>query len=151
MSADSSTRISPVTSHHPHRSANAGLRRGWLACGCVLVIVTIVLSVWPRLEVPSFPSVSDKIQHVVAYASLMFWFAQLALSTRWRAATAGALIVLGIVIEFVQIGVPGRTFEIADMVANTVGVLAGWLAAPPRTPNLLAALRTKVSAVPNRS
>ena len=124
------------------------MRRLWATGGFALVVLTIVLSVWPGPETPSFPSVSDKIAHAAMYASLTFWFGQLTLSARSRATIAGALIVLGIAIEFVQIGVPGRTFEIADMVANTIGVLAGWFAAPPRTPNLFEALRTKLERRP---
>ena len=30
-----------------------------------------------------------------------------------------------------------KTFEVADRVANAIGVAAGWLFAPPRLPNYL--------------
>ena len=47
----------------------------------------------------------------------------------WRAA-----------LEFAQ-GLTGyRSFEVIDMVANTLGVLIGWTIAPPRGPDLLSRL-----------
>ena len=36
-----------------------------------------------------------------------------------------AMILTGIALEFAQRLVPGRSFEIADMVANTLGVFTG--------------------------
>ena len=55
----------------------------------------------------------------------MFWFAYLYRRMPTRALYAVGFIAMGIAIEFLQ-GFTGRHFEVADMAANTVGVLLGW-------------------------
>ena len=90
----------------------------------------------------AFPQVGveqgDKYMHAFAYSALMVWFASLYAGRPRRLALAGALIGLGIALEFLQGLTDYRTFEIADMVADAAGVCAGWLCAPPRLPNFLA-------------
>ena len=99
-----------------------------VAIGWTLVAAVIVLSV-----IPSPPSVdidqSDKLEHLLAYGSLMFWFSQLYPTTRMRLAYAAGFIAMGITLEFVQRQLPYRSFEVLDMVANSIGVLLGWAAA----------------------
>ena len=56
----------------------------------------------------------------------MLWFCVLYRRLRVRAFYAFGFIALGVALEFVQATTPYRSFEIADMVANTVGVLFGW-------------------------
>jgi hypothetical protein len=46
-------------------------------------------------------------------------------------------VALGIALEFVQGWTDYRTFEVADMVADALGVAVGWALAPPRLPNFL--------------
>jgi glycopeptide antibiotics resistance protein len=53
----------------------------------------------------------------------MFWFAQL---YERRLACAVGFIALGIALEFAQGGLGYRSFELYDMLANALGVLAGW-------------------------
>jgi len=104
------------------------LRRLWLAAGCALVAAIVWLSV-----TPSPPEIDvqegDKFEHVAAYAALMFWFCQLHTGRNARLAYAIAFIALGVGLEFVQRALGYRTFEVADMVADAIGVGAGWLAA----------------------
>ncbi|HZM35842.1 MAG TPA: VanZ family protein [Burkholderiales bacterium] len=72
---------------------------------------------------------SDKVGHLLAYAALMFWFSQLYLSRSLRLIHAAIFLLMGIGLEVLQ-GISGlRTYEIMDMLANTAGVLLGWLAA----------------------
>ena len=79
---------------------------------------------------PSPPQVefreSDKVGHMLAYGLLMFWFAEL--YTR-RMFFALGFIAMGVGLEFVQGMLGYRTFDVFDMLANTLGVLLGWLAA----------------------
>ena len=56
----------------------------------------------------------------------MFWFCVLYRPVRVRAFYALGFVAMGITLEFVQRWLGYRTFEVADMVANTVGVAAGW-------------------------
>ena len=44
---------------------------------------------------------------------------------------------MGIAIEYLQRATGYRTFEVADMIADAVGVATGWLLAPPRLPHVL--------------
>jgi VanZ family protein len=93
--------------------------------------------------IPSPPQVlpmdqADKAEHMLAFGSLMFWFAQVYLPLRARLATAGLLVALGVAIEFVQGQTGYRSFEYADMGADCAGIFVGWVLAPPRLANLYA-------------
>ena len=55
----------------------------------------------------------------------MLWFAQLYRPTSARILYAAGFVAMGIALEIVQ-GAVGRTYEIEDMFANTIGVLLGW-------------------------
>ena len=46
-------------------------------------------------------------------------------------------VAMGIGLEFLQGLTDYRTFEVADMMADAAGVSLGWLAAPPRLPEML--------------
>jgi VanZ family protein len=84
----------------------------------------------------------DKVQHLVAYAGLMLWFAQVQTDPAERRVTALLLVALGVVLELAQ-GLTGyRSLSFVDMAANTGGVALGWLAAPPRMPNAFARVAT---------
>jgi VanZ family protein len=69
--------------------------------------------------------VSTKTLHFCAYA----WLALLALFAVERrplaVLAAFAMILLGIALEFGQRLVPGRSFELRDMLINSFGVLTG--------------------------
>lgn len=71
----------------------------------------------------------DKLGHFLAYGVLMFWFAFLYRGTRARLAYAFLWIAMGVALEFAQRATGYRSFELADMAANALGVLAGALAA----------------------
>lgn len=101
------------------------LRTLWLAIGYALVALIIFLSL-----TPSPPSIDveqgDKLGHLLAYGSLMFWFCQLYASRRSRIAHAIAFAALGVALEFAQGMTDYRTFEYYDMLANATGVVLGW-------------------------
>jgi VanZ family protein len=101
----------------------AALAGGWLYAAAI---------VWLSLT-PSPPQVDiangDKLGHLLAYAGLMFWFCWLYRGWKIRSAYAVAWIALGIGLEFAQRATGYRSFELADMAANALGVLAGALAA----------------------
>jgi VanZ family protein len=67
----------------------------------------------------------------------MFWFSQIYPRARTRLFIALSLALMGVALEIAQGYTTYRSFEYADMVANATGVLLGWLAAPPRTGNVL--------------
>jgi VanZ family protein len=119
-------------------SAASWFRRAWIVIGWVGISAVIVLSL-----IPSPPQLlpveqGDKVEHMLAFGSLMFWFAQVYAQRGRRLTTAGLLAALGIAIEFAQGDTGYRTFEYADMGADCAGIIVGWLLAPPRLPNLYA-------------
>ena len=102
----------------------------------MLVLLVIYLSLTPdpvQLKVPH----GDKLGHVLAYAALMSWFANLYEVSVRRMQFAIGLIALGISLEFVQRWTGYRSFEVADMIASAAGVAVGWVYASPRIPNYL--------------
>ena len=118
--------------HLQHRT----LRRAWRVVGVGLILFVIWASLTPHpISIPV--EQGDKVGHFAAYGTLMFWFAQLDARQRTRMAYAIAFVALGIALEFAQRLTDYRMFEVADMVANAIGVIIGWVASPPRGPDIL--------------
>lgn len=91
----------------------------------VAVVAVVFLSVTPRPLPTSGPLLSDKVQHLAAYAVLAvlggFGFA----AGRRIGRVALALFALGVAMEIVQSFVPGRFAGLDDVVANSTGILIG--------------------------
>ena len=88
-----------------------------------VLISIVVLSVMPSPPSVDFES-SDKVGHLLAYATLMGWFALLYPARRPRLAVS--FVSLGVLLECVQGALGYRSLEFADMLANSLGVLLGW-------------------------
>jgi len=135
-----------------HRTSDGSVRWRslWQTIGALLVALVIYLSLTP--DPITLPGANgDKGGHVLAYATLMFWFAQLDLRLRRRIAWATTFVAMGIALEFVQRAIGYRSFEVLDMLAGACGVAVGWLAAPPRLPNLLRVVEARTPALPHRT
>lgn len=113
-------------------------RRIWLTLGVVWVGAVCYLSLASLRSVP-MPHIDhiDKFFHFMTYAGLMGWFAQLYWSSSTRVLLAGGLVAMGIGLEFLQALTPERQLEVADMLANSAGVLTAWLVARGRLQQLL--------------
>lgn len=113
-----------------------GLAGFWKAAGWLLVLAIIALSLMPA---PPDLGVNqgDKLGHLATYGLVTLWFAQPYTGLRQRIWLALGMIALGCALEYAQRATGYRTFDVADMVADALGVALGWLAAPPRLPNLL--------------
>jgi VanZ family protein len=100
------------------------LRVLWFAA----VLVVIVGSLLPSTSLPMRAlgslHVSDKIEHFGAYAVLAFLPALHERKGFVIAAALGA-VALGVALEFGQLFSGWRNFEIADMVADAIGVCFG--------------------------
>jgi VanZ family protein len=108
------------------------LRRCWIAIGWFGVVLLLYLSLTPRP--PEIPvEQGDKLGHILAYATLTYWWAQLLVTMSQRLRLAAVLLALGIAIEFVQGWTGWRTFDYYDMLADAIGIAIGWAAAWPRT------------------
>jgi VanZ family protein len=106
------------------------LRILWLAAVAAVMVGSLLPGSSLPIQALGKLQVSDKLMHFAAYAVLAFLPS---LHERWPAlaATLAGAISLGVLLEFGQMLSPGRNFEIADMVADTVGVLCGLILALP--------------------
>ncbi|HTV03635.1 MAG TPA: VanZ family protein [Luteitalea sp.] len=112
-------------------------RVAWLpALGWAGII--FLLSSQPVL--PSPPGVNDKLAHAIAYGILAAACLLGATAGHWRRVAAGTVglalliaVVYGASDEFHQSFVPGRTPDVADLLADTVGAVTAlsvlWLSA----------------------
>lgn len=69
---------------------------------------------------------SDKLVHFFAFSGLFLWFGQLYRRSIHRLLIA-KLVLFGLFIEISQSFTQYRSFELADLIADSTGVFAGWL------------------------
>jgi VanZ family protein len=111
--------------------------RLWAIAGWLIVGAIVWLSVTPSPPDPGFEQ-GDKLEHVLAYGVLTFWFCQVYASPRTQLGIAVGFIAMGVGLEFVQGALVYRTYDELDMLANASGVIAGWAAARAAGPNAFA-------------
>ena len=107
----------------------ARMRYSWfwklLAWGMLLTVVGLTLTPRPP-EFGRLPLLSwDKAQHFIAYTALMWTFLHAWEGShvqRW----AILLLVTGVGLEILQGVIGVRVMEYSDMLANSLGVLAGY-------------------------
>jgi VanZ family protein len=108
--------------------AGSRLQRIWILLGWGWVTLVIYLSLTASPPIPDVePFKWDKFNHFLAYGWLMFWFAQIYHRTPARIGFALLFIAMGVGMEFLQGLGQTRHFEYADMLANTIGVLVGYV------------------------
>ena len=96
----------------------------WQAIGWLMVAYVIYVTLTP--QPPSAGKILwDKIYHFAGYFGLMAWFAQLTQQFKQRLLIAVGFCLLGVLLEFGQRMGMARHFEFADMLANSLGVVAG--------------------------
>ena len=91
----------------------------------------------------SFPY-EDKLYHAFAYFVLMAWFGQIYHAPLQRNTFAFLFVALGLSMEYMQSFDPERMAEFADMVANIVGVLIGYMLTATRFKRTLLAIEKKL-------
>lgn len=103
-------------------------RRVWFLAGLAIAGTIAVACLLPAHELPK-TGLSDKLEHVLAFAVLAFWFGSI-LVRRDLAWLALSLVAFGAVIELGQATMGwGRHADARDVVADTAGVAAGLLLA----------------------
>ena len=107
-----------------------------LALGFGFVGLVFYLSLAPDLPDTGVPN-GMKIGHVLAYAWLMLWFAQIYRLNAVRYAGALTFCTMGIGLEYVQGLTDYRGFEYSDMLTNSAGVGIGLLLSHTRFQNTL--------------
>lgn len=114
------------------------LRFLWLTIGYALVALVVFLSLTSSpvdLEL-GFP-LQDKLFHALAYFTLMAWFSQIYHHRFQRNMIAVVFVLMGVTLEYLQGFDPNRYFEIADMIANSIGVALGFSVALTSAKNIL--------------
>ncbi len=123
-------------------------RKLWVAVGWAMVVLVLYLSLTPNPPAPLTFDNADKVEHVMAYAGLSFWFFLLYPSAQGRLIMAVALVGLGVGLEYVQGWTGYRTFDVLDMAADAVGVLTGWLLVCTPLGRLLAHIDNRIGTRP---
>lgn len=101
------------------------MRAALIAGGWLYAAAIVFLSLTPRPPDAGF-EYGDKLGHMAAYCLLTFWFCWLYPAWKTRSAYAAGWIAMGVALEFAQGATGYRSFELADMAANSLGVLLGW-------------------------
>ncbi|MFG5409615.1 VanZ family protein [Piscinibacter sakaiensis] len=109
----------PVPSRTPARRRH--LRAGRVAFA-LLVVVIAVLAWIPGRQFPA-PNSHDKLNHLLAFTTLMAVGWRVFPAQRLRA--LAGLFAFGVLIELVQLGVPGRSAEFGDLLADALGLGLG--------------------------
>jgi VanZ family protein len=100
----------------------------WHWLGWCWVIIACYLFLAPSPPVPELGfEYQDKLGHVIIYTILMAWFGNLYHTRRARIFYAVFFVIMGIALEFLQDMGQDRLFEYTDMLANTVGVILGYI------------------------
>ncbi|HYO80526.1 MAG TPA: VanZ family protein [Bryobacteraceae bacterium] len=104
-----------------HRRILTGLLAIWIA-------VVVAASVYPTPAAPaSVPAGTDKAAHAVLYGVLALLLRLVTARSRFPAIRAAACV--GAMLELVQLHIPGRSGDWADIAWNVVGCVAGGIAA----------------------
>ena len=91
----------------------------------LLVLVVVFLSLKPESSVQLI-EVNDKIGHALAYSALMA-NALLAFPSKDKKHLGILLLLMGSLIEILQGFIPGRFSSFYDLLANSLGIMIGWL------------------------
>ena len=105
------------------------LRQTWLLLGWVWIAAIAYFSLISHPPEPIHFEYSDTVEHALAYGLLMLWFCQPYQKLAHRIVLAVLLMALGVSLEFLQRMTGYRYFEYSDMLANSAGVLLGWVLA----------------------
>ena len=97
------------------------LARYWFALAYIMLLVFGILSLMPGPDIGD----SDKIAHFVGYAALSAWFCLIIeqRNSLWRILIG--LISYGLLLELLQSLTSYRFGDLADVVANSLGVITG--------------------------
>lgn len=101
------------------------IQKYWVHITCLLLVSITTLSLWPADYLPAVPG-TDKTHHFIAYAALIF-------PTALKQPKNTLILVIAFTgfsgaIELIQPYV-NRYGEWLDMLANTIGLICGWILA----------------------
>lgn len=107
------------------RNTQMNRTRFFRVASIAVLIAVWALSLLPGPDVPAVPG-GDKLHHALAYFACMFCWGQLYRRPVQRLKLAIGFVAMGALIECIQYLTPTRSFEFLDMLADALGVIAGW-------------------------
>jgi len=99
----------------------------WLFGGFFLVGLVLFTTLMPSTALPITVE-NDKAVHALTFVILMIWFSGV-FKLRFTPLVAVALLLLGVSIELLQGQLVYRSAELADGLADIVGIALGWVLA----------------------
>lgn len=99
----------------------------WFATLAAVIVGELSPSSSSLMKTVASAHVPDKVLHFSAYLVLALLPGLTESRFARLAATGVGVMAMGVILEFLQKLVPGRAFELLDMVANNLGVLCGML------------------------
>ena len=99
--------------------------RWWLAIAFALLAIMLVISVNAPLMDAVDEITDDWVVHILGFMVITLAFCG-PLEPRYRKRVFVAFLACGILIELLQLGIPGRSASLIDMSANLVGLTLGW-------------------------
>ncbi len=112
-------------------------RHLWLTLGWLYVLLIIYGSLIRVPDVNIYLNHTDKFIHFFIYLVMVGWFIQLYRLISQRVIVLGAAIILGIVIEYLQGLTDYRSFDVLDVLANSMGATTAFLLAGTSLARLL--------------
>ena len=95
------------------------------------IFVTVVIAILSLIKIGKHPinfTYLDKIEHGIAYAVLtFFWLLAFGNNITSKIIVVLLCVFYGIIIEIIQGTTTYRTFDFADMFANSIGTVIGLL------------------------
>jgi len=113
-----------IQTQRPLRHFKRWLMIGWAILG-MIIVVSLIPDPGGALLGDFKPN--DKVAHFIAYGILMGWFSQLYHAMHTRLLLAVLFICLGVTLEFLQGFTYYRMYEHYDMLANSIGVILGYV------------------------
>jgi VanZ family protein len=126
----------------PRPDPDLKLRFLWLAIGYLLVFFVVYESITSNpIDLGLNMPLKDKLYHVIAYFSLMAWFAQIYHDRFQRNMIAVVFVFMGVLLEYIQLDfTEDRMFEYADMLADCIGIALGLALSMTKARNVLVRL-----------
>lgn len=101
----------------------------WTILICAVVAGSLLPAASPPVVAKDRLHINEELIHFLAYMALAFLPAVLLRPRRLGRSAAAAMFLLSLLLEMAQTAVPGREFELSDLLANAAGIVAGLLAA----------------------
>jgi VanZ family protein len=98
-------------------------------------VVILVITLMPAEKLPEVGIIQiDKLVHFFVFGLLMFLTMFGAVKVLQHKNSNANIVIpsfiygtgLGVLVEFLQLFVPGRTFSVIDIIANTIGTIIGY-------------------------